>query len=297
MKRAIFITVTLILLALVLYNLDWDKIKDFLHNCDLKKIAIAYILYIGSFWARALRWKIMLKKPVLTRLFSTVSIHTLANNIYPARSGELSFLYLLKEHKKSELASVLLIARLSDLASICLIFGTSVIVLFKDHFIALASLALSGLICVVTLLTPKAIESIKKRLPQKLAVKVENLHQALKEQKGLLPATFTASLIVWMVKYLSFFFLSNAVLESMGRRVSLWQAVFGVSFSELTTVLPIHSFGGFGTFEAGWTGAYMILGFPKEIAVTSGFLFHVSLLLFSTLTALPFLMLHKEANP
>ena len=296
MKRAAFISVTLILLALVFYNLDWDKIKDFLRNCDLKKIATAYILYIASFWARALRWKIMLKKPSLSRLFSTVSIHTLANNIYPARSGEISFLYLLKEHKKTELASVLLIARLSDLASICLIFGASVIVLFKDHSVALVSLALAVLICAATLLIPKATEKLKRKLPLKLAGKVENIHQALKEQKKLLPATLTASLVVWMIKYLSFFFLSNAVLESMGRRVGLWQAVFGVSFSELTTVLPIHSFGGFGTFEAGWTGAYMILGFPKEIAVTSGFLFHVTLLLFSTLTALPFLMLHREAN-
>jgi hypothetical protein len=69
---------------------------------------------------------ILLNREVsITELFSIVSIHNMALNIFPARSGELSYIYLLKKrHDKNvgEGAASLLAVMMFDIISISIIF-------------------------------------------------------------------------------------------------------------------------------------------------------------------------------
>lgn len=265
-------------------------------KAPLKIIILAYITYLFSFAARAYRWMLMLGRKDFGHLFSIVAIHTLSNNIYPARTGELSFIYLLgKEHSKGSLASTLLVARLADIICIALFFTVSALYVSGIGNFTLYGPLVVILLCVLSFAFLYALNKISTaKLPQKLSKFIEDLKDGLLVQKGKYPKVFFSSMLVWGVKYVAFFFLTKAIMLTINMDITFWKSVFGVSFSELTTVLPIHSFGGLGTFEAGWTGAYMIMGYSKSIAVTTGFTFHITLLLFSTLTGLPFLIFHDK---
>jgi len=229
-----------------------------------------------------------------SRLFSVVAIHTLANNIYPARTGELSFIYLLRELDKGRLFSVLLLARFMDIVCIGMIFSLSVAFLAMNRVYWL----FFPLAVVVAAFLSFLLLFVERFIPETgVLVKVKSFLSSTRcaffSLKPYVFPVFLASFLVWAIKYVAFYFLTLSIFTTFGVHISFWQAVFGVSFSELTTVLPIHSVGGYGTFEAGWTGAYILLGFDRKMAVTSGFLFHTLLLLFSLMVGLPFLVRYK----
>ena len=88
-------------------------------------------------------------------------------------------------------------------------------------------------------------------------------------------------MLVWAVLYF-IFFLS---IRALGVEVGFIQSVAGSTGSVLTNVLPINSFGSFGTLEAGWTGGFMLVGMGKQDAIFTGFGFHVICLLASAIPA------------
>ena len=53
------------------------------------------------------------------------------------------------------------------------------------------------------------------------------------------------------------------------------QVIFASISSGFTEILPINSFGNFGTLELGWAGGLMYFGVPTEIAIESGFALHL----------------------
>lgn len=294
MKRVIFPLISFLLVVFIVLNLDFGKIAQFLRKAPGALLMVAFVFYVFTFVLRAFRWKLMLYEVPFGKLFSVVAIHTMANNLYPARTGELSFIYLLGGLGRERLFSVLLLARFMDILCIGVIFSFSVLFLTVDK----AYWLLFPLTVVFSAVLVAFLFVAEKFIPERgflggVKLFFLNTKEALLSLKNYVPAVFAASLLIWIVKYIAFYFLTLSVFKSFGLAVSFWQAVFGVSFSELTTVLPIHSVGGYGTFEAGWTGAYVILGFSRKVAVTSGFLFHTLLLLFSIILGLPFLVLYK----
>ncbi len=298
MKKHLLIVATIALLIAVVVNIDWKIVAKFTTSAPVHLLITSYLLYLLSFAARALRWKIMLKEKGFFRLYTVVAIHTMANNLYPARTGELSFIYLLgKRHSAGTLTSVLLTARIADMLCIALFFILSTTyVSHVGNFILIGTLTAIGVTGLFGVLIWIIKSLPENRLPTKVRAFKKDLAMGFSQQKSLLFFTLLSSLAVWSVKYLAFYCLTKAIFDSQGLSIDFWHSVFGISFSELTTVLPIHSLGGFGTFEAGWAGAYMLMGYGRAIAVTTGLVFHVLLLSFSILTGLPFLLLHNKVN-
>ena len=68
--------------------------------------------------------------------------------------------------------------------------------------------------------------------------------------------------------------------------LNFFETVFVSTFGEATTILPIHSFGGFGTYEAGLVGGFSLIGIKASFALTVAFYFHVLLLLMSGILAI-----------
>jgi hypothetical protein len=66
-------------------------------------------------------------------------------------------------------------------------------------------------------------------------------------------------------------FLFYAVLaRGLGLDVSLGAAVFGSGLAIAANLLPINGLAGFGTQEAGWVVGFVILGVPRELALSTG---------------------------
>ncbi len=79
------------------------------------------------------------------------------------------------------------------------------------------------------------------------------------------------SVAVWVVLYI--FAYSHDPRLSRGR--GFRQAVVGNTGQVLANVLPVNSFGSFGTLEAGWAGGFMLVGMSPQDAITTAFGYHI----------------------
>jgi uncharacterized membrane protein YbhN (UPF0104 family) len=107
------IVLTVVLVAILLSQISLGNVSTTLTSIDSICVIIGFILYLSSYFFRALRFYILLNNKVnLKDLFSIVSVHNMANNILPARTGEISYVYLSKKLHDipvGELAFVLLL--------------------------------------------------------------------------------------------------------------------------------------------------------------------------------------------
>jgi uncharacterized membrane protein YbhN (UPF0104 family) len=86
-----------------------------------------------------------------------------------------------------------------------------------------------------------------------------------------IPGLAMSSLLVWMALYL----FSYLTLKAFGVDIGLLLSVAGSTGGVLANVLPINSFGSFGTLEAGWTAGFMLVGVTAQDAITTGFGYHI----------------------
>jgi uncharacterized membrane protein YbhN (UPF0104 family) len=79
------------------------------------------------------------------------------------------------------------------------------------------------------------------------------------------------SMLIWCALYLLFYL----TIRSFGIDIGIIQSVVGSTGGVLTNILPINSFGSFGTLEAGWTGGFMLVGMSEHDAIFTGFGYHI----------------------
>ncbi len=309
--------VTLVLLGIILSQMDYRVVGLFLKRASLPVILLSFATYTVTYLLRAIRWRILLGLPLsIPSLFHIVCLHTLANNLFPFRTGELTFPYFLDKFHRVQLPSSLsslFLARVSDMLALGSLFLAGLVAVGfpgeKTFALAIPVLMILlffspkvlarilPLIAPISKLRAKGEEEkakVEKRgpsfIPHPSSLKsLESFSQELQDQwKGKRMVTANLlSLAIWGVKFLAFFFLALEMTKPLGYPLTYWKVVVGTSASELTTVLPIHSIGGVGTYEAGWTGAFILMGMGKGEAVATAFLFHMTLLLFSVILGLP----------
>jgi uncharacterized membrane protein YbhN (UPF0104 family) len=68
--------------------------------------------------------------------------------------------------------------------------------------------------------------------------------------------------------------------------LGFWKVFLGTAGAELSATLPTHAIAGLGTYAASWTVAFTLLGFPLELAIISGFSFHIIKLTYNILLGL-----------
>ncbi len=297
MKRsslAFVLLLTIVFLAVILWQLDYRLVILFIRKSSPLILILSFVLYTLTYWLRALRWRILLGIPLsLFSLFHIVCLHTLSNNLFPFRSGELTLPYFLKRFHKIQLPaslSSLLLARVSDMISLGLLFLAGLVALgYPGGKNLLFLIPLIMILLVVSPWIMSHILSLAVCLPflKKKSVEIGNLSEEIRGQwRGVrMLQTNLMSLAIWSLKFLAFFLLLKEMAKSTTFPLNYWKVVLGTS--ALTTVLPIHSIGGIGTYEAGWIGAFIIMGMSRKIAVTMAFLFHMVLLLFSVLLGVP----------
>ena len=105
--------VTVGLVVLSLWKIDFGQIGTALQNANYSLFIPGVLIYFTSLWFRSLRWRYLLlhlKSIPARRLYPVVSIGYMANNILPARMGELVRAHFLGEKegisKPSGLATI-----------------------------------------------------------------------------------------------------------------------------------------------------------------------------------------------
>ena len=231
MKKKLFIgiLVSLVFLYLAFRKVDYTQLWQALKDANYWFIIPNVILGIFTMWMRALRWKYMvdpIKKVGLSRLFSSVMIGFMANNVLPARLGEFIRAYSLgsKENiSKSASFATIVVERVFDGFSILFILWATLLLFpFPDwvkkasHLFLVMNLGVLFFLIffeVKTDSTMKFSQFMFKFLPRKLRIKAEEI--LLKFISGLKVFRDVPSLIwiliwsisIWVVTAISNYFI------------------------------------------------------------------------------------------
>ncbi|TCK04525.1 lysylphosphatidylglycerol synthase transmembrane domain-containing protein [Phorcysia thermohydrogeniphila] len=263
------------------YGVFW-KLKEIFSALRPEYLILSLLFYTSTYIFRALRFSVMFPSIPVSELSAVMGVHTFFNNLLPFRSGEASFPIILKKlfGVDAAISSVaLLLVRVLDVLSLSLLFSISAFVVAtqKTELLwipLLISVALLGALFVGA--------KLLKKLKDKFSVvgMVFSFLQGFVSPSNLLRLS-AFSLLTWLFKFISFFF----ILKAGGVELSFFQTTFASTFGELTSILPVHSIGGFGTYEAGLTGGFALLGIKTDRALTVAFYFHLLLLLMSAVLA------------
>ena len=151
MKRWIFwigIFISALFLFLAIRGLDLSTLWTSIKAIDIIWLIPGIAFYFMGVWIRSIRWSILLKEkysPSAARLFPSICIGYLGNNIFPARAGEFLRAYHLREKLSipftTSLASII-VERIFD----GLVMITFILIGLPGYLSQLHDQQLSGLI-------------------------------------------------------------------------------------------------------------------------------------------------------
>lgn len=246
------------------------------------------------------------KRPNLGRLFGIVSIHQFLNHLLPARLGEVSFPWLLGRHSRNSKVSglsVLLVVRMQELLTLAVLFVCVLPLVMagenKTAFLALWGGGVTVLLLVLNSMLPGLLALLSRLLrrlpldpvsrPARLVARAREVAEAVEtELRVRVPVkrqllTFALTIGIWLTTFL----LSYRAMRLSGIHVDYPQTIIGSSMSSLSNILPLNSFGSFGSLEVGWTFGFKLVGVMPREALATGFVLHILGLSYLAAAALP----------
>lgn len=283
-------------------DLDFSKTYEILRKADFLKLSLIPIGYIMLCCFRAFR---LHNTPELSnvnplKLFCIVAIHSFWNNILPARSGELTFLYLTKKHFHMGIGNstaILITIRLYDflMTSIifvfaCLFFGyelrnspflISVAILVTVIMILLLwnlSLLIRYLIGLIREI--RFLASVKEKIIHLLSHVLYSTTQMrnIKTHLYLIISTIFCSILT--------IFIFQMVMISLNINRSIIATIVGSSFALFASMLPLNAPGNTGLLDAGWVLGFLLVGLDKNSAVLSAIIMHSMFIISASLVGL-----------
>lgn len=298
--KILALLITVVLLALLFTQIDLNDVITTLQNINPIYLLAGFMVYTCSYFFRAWRFHILLNREVgIKDLFDIECVHNAINNLLPARTGELSYVYLLKRINNKttgEGVATLVVARIFDLIALIILFfiATFLIIaipkIILDALWIIAIFAFFLLIILVLILTRGkkfviGIQNVVRKLHwennrgvnyliRKGFETVESLDKI--QMKKSFAALIASSLLIWGFNY----FIVYLLMIGMNFQISILLVILGGTFILLTTVLPIQGIAGFGTTETIWTLVFVPLGLSLDQAIISGFCYHIVIILY-----------------
>ncbi|MFH1317248.1 MAG: lysylphosphatidylglycerol synthase transmembrane domain-containing protein [Candidatus Woesearchaeota archaeon] len=299
-KNVIFGVIALGLIWLLLSQITFKSLFETLKNADIQLLFVGFVLYAITYLFRTLRFKALLNDRInANKLFKIVSMHALLNNLIPARLGELSFVYFTKRIgnvKSAQSISALIIGRVMDFTVSLIIFSIALLNIgeipsIMSSILKIMSIFLLLMIMILFILifTRYNIYKIVLRLCELLKIghyriigffliKIKEVIEEIKNIKSRkkIVQVIIYSILIWASFLTSFYFM----ILSLNIQINIWIIMIAFIFLMWASILPIHSFGGFGTSEGAWAIAMIALGIGKEQAIISGFSVHIIMYIF-----------------
>ena len=289
----------LALLYFLLRQIDFHSLLRLLLQVNLVYLLLGSLMYLGKAFTRTFRIMRLNQavSPGFIRMLRLTLATGLASQLLPMKLGEFSYVYLLKKEHRSPIShglSSLMAIRIIDLLAISLLFvlaslvfptpgGLSIylrsVMIFMGILLAMILgmlfLSVNERFNVQFLYRWHVVERFT--ILQKFVHAVEGFIVDFRQYQSLQYLEWLGlALLEWFINYAVFYLL----LLGLGLTPTYFDTVVGVTFAALASVLPVNSFGNFGTQEAGWATGLILLGYSKDIALTSGFATHLLTLLF-----------------
>lgn len=297
----ISIIVSIVFLWLLFTQVSIFEILSALGSIPLVSLIIGILLYAITNILRGVRFHLLLKRgvPVLSAI-AIASIHNAFVNILPARSGEFSYIYLLKKHANRGVGTgigTLALARIFDLLAIVLLFLFATLAVpdlpaeimqLRIPIVLLASVALLFVILIVFFhkIATKYLLGILKlirvdtsKLGIWITVKAEEVISSFHFIRSW-KLVFLAILLsagIWLSQFLLAFIIFNAI----GISLSFTAIIIVSTVTLLLSAIPIQGVLGFGTSEMYWLIALSGVGIAIPNAISAGFVYHIVTLVYA----------------
>ncbi len=274
-------------------------------------VALAVMLLSNLF--RAYRKNILVDSDRIGMgdMFLVAMIRNAFNMVLPARTGELSYIYVLTKRFMFPLEigiSTLMVVMIFDLVIVfSLILISIVIVGINTYEISSVSLiAIAVVLLAVSLLILFYLSNIidlvlivyrkllaRFRVPEeKLVYRIYkklldiNINLRIIKGKGIYWKVYLSSVATRVLKFTSYYLIIHAILSPMGYtfgELNYWVILLATVAAEISAVLPTHALAGFGTYEGAFALAFIMLGFTEEISIIVGFSYHLVVLMFTVI--------------
>ena len=290
--RAILgIAVSVVALAIVARSVDIGRTIEALRGADLRWIAFGAALSTADLAFRGLRWQRLIRPIASVRylpMFGYLLIGYAANNVLPARLGELVRSHYLGDREGVSRASALgtvVVERVVDLVAVVAIASAALLVLSVRGVVAGAVLVGAGVAGLF--LVALGLGIIAHRLPgaDRIAAivgrwpRIGDLGRSL--QGGLSvaarPRTLVEALLASAAAWSCSILALAAMGQALGLELSMGQAALMTSGIALASAIPAAP-SNIGTFEAAAVATGAAVGLPPESALAVGLLSHAMIL-------------------
>lgn len=293
---------SLAVLAYMFARLDWQQVCLLMTHLRWPWLLLSLLAYFISLLLRTERFRDLLysRFPRRLDLLAVTGLHNMFNYIMPARSGELSYLFLTKDRFKtplSEGAASLFASRVYDFLSTALIllivlpFAWNKLPAWALQISLLFSLAVIG-VCALIFSLVKNSQVLRRFSPPypwlaRLWLFFERTIAGLQEiqrgRKHMRVALLT--IFIWVCLYANLFFICQGV----GYGVDFFQVILVSLLMIPLSLAPVQGFANLGTHELAWVTVLMIFGASYESALYVAFGTHflvMSIILFYGLLSL-----------
>lgn len=301
-KRLISTLGTTLIVWLLLRQIRLADIWQLLVRVDVKWLLAGFGWYLLTNVLRSYRFGTLMgitsiRQPL--RLLPEMIALSFLNNVLPARSGELSFPYLMQRRHGTPIGdslTYLLIARIFDLVAVSTLFVVFTW-LEKSTLTQAAGQAVTGamLLLFPVLLVLACLPWLGERGLQAGAWILGRLNLAKSKagqwaldvgrravnamvqvhHVGTYSRVFCWSILGWLTTFAWF----AAFMQAIHVPVPYPQVIVGATLATLSKAIPFVTVGGLGAHEAGWAVGFHLVGMPLTTAIASGFAVNVLTLL------------------
>ncbi len=295
-RSGIGISISIVCIVLVLRGVDLGQTADVIRGARPAWLAVAAAAVVADLAFRALRWQTLIAPihPVpLRRLSAYMLVGYLANNVLPARLGELVRSHYLGDREgisRSATLGTVVVERVVDTVVLVGIGAAAILVLNVRGVVVsaiLVGVALAGLLCVALALALAAhrlpgagrVAAFLSRWPRVVGV-ATRLRDGLRV--AALPRTIGAAAVLsvaaWSCTVLAFL----AVGQALGIELTVGEGALLAAGTNLATAVPSGP-GYLGTFEYAGQTIAAAFGFPGATGLALALLIHVLTLAVSSL--------------
>jgi glycosyltransferase 2 family protein len=305
------VLISVFFLYLSLRGVKLREAWDALRSANYLYLVPGFVLYFIGVWIRSMRWAVLLrpiKRLSAGKLFPTVVIGYMANNILPARLGEVVRAYLLGEQEKiskSSTFATIIVERMFDGLSM-IAFMIVILWLFPIGTGAGADLLRSILnvgaplffIAVVLFLIIASSRSVALRLadavfrilPGNLGQRVGHLVETFLDGLAVLRSprdvllVFVMSIIIWLFEAGMYYM----IMLGFGFLQPFYVLLLATAAANLFTIAPSTP-GYVGVFDFPVRATLTTFGVAESLAISYTLVLHAALWLPITLLGLYYL--------
>lgn len=297
----------------LLGRISISDIRDAITGSYKPTLVFALILAFLSSILRGYRKKVLIgsDRIGLGDMLLVALTRNAFNMVLPARTGELSYVYVLQRKFKFPIeigVSTLMIVLVFDLVIVFSLIIIAIIVVlintFSGSFLAGVLVAIVLLVVLLLLLFHlskvigfflKIIDKIlsrtragRNRVIQTVYKKLVDINKNIEiiQERKIYWKVYLSSIVIRILKFIVYYLLIFSILrpEDYGfSDLSFWMIFLATVAAEISAVLPTHALAGLGTYEGAFLLVLGILGFTlKGIDWTTvAFSYHIIILSFS----------------